>query len=231
MTQTAHVAARDSRIQNPPGSGPPGPGVTAQERRVPEPHSCMSGFARASFPLQKVKRTPAPPHRPGYRHHPVRQARRSPPSGAGFHTSCVPFPGVLRTRVVYFAPTRVGGVRLCTDLGLPQPALDGHWRSTSQRGRWKTASLRTEGKGEPFSNEDIQRAPAPSECSPGAREHGQRLPHPALGAPQGDARTMVLVRHDRQLAHPAVPLRPARGREMTDFAYAVHIRKTLRNRH
>ena len=79
------------------------------------------------------------------------------------------------------------GVRRFTDLRWSLPTLDGHWRSTCQRGRWETASLQTKAKASHSATKTFSEPPTPGECSPGTREHGQRLPHPALGAPQGDA--------------------------------------------
>ena len=102
--------------------------------------------------------TPPPPHRPVCGHHPIRRARRSPPSGTGFHTSCAPFPGISRTRAVYFAPHARWG---CTVVyGFAMVPADLGWALAFDRSTRKMGNSFTSNRGQrrAFSNEDIQRA-------------------------------------------------------------------------
>ena len=81
------------------------------------------------------------------------------------------------------------GVRRCTDSGWSLPTLERQHRMTVRRRTWETAFLAIRGE-----RGAIQRGcSAPSRFPVGIRqdprEHGQRVPRPALAAPQADART------------------------------------------
>ena len=95
------------------------------------------------------------------------------------------------------------GVRPCTDSGWSLPTLERHHRMTVRCRTWETVFLAIRGQ-----RGAIQRGrSAPSRFPVGIRqeprERGQRVPHPALAAPQGDARNMVLVRQIQRLeGHP-----------------------------
>ena len=80
------------------------------------------------------------------------------------------------------------GVRRCTDSGWSLPTLERQHRMTVRRRTWETAFLAIRGE-----RGAIQRGcSAPSRFPVGIRqdprEHGQRVPRPALAAPQADAR-------------------------------------------
>ena len=89
-------------------------------------------------------------------------------------------------------------VRRCTVLGCSPPALERYDGLTNRRRIWKKSvpcRSRSDGRGAI----EQQRHPEPSRLPAGVRrehnEHGQRLPHPAIAAPQGGAPTMAVARH------------------------------------
>ena len=116
-----------------------------------------------------------------------------------FRTCFAPARPLLLSRVLAIAL----GVRPCTDSGWSLPTLERHHRMTDRRRTWETEFLAIRGQ-----RGAIQRGrSAPSRFPVGIRqdprERRQRVPHPALAAPQGDARNMVLVRQIQRLErHP-----------------------------
>ena len=160
----------------------------------------MSGFTRASFPSGKSRNSSAAAS-PWIPPTPVRRARRSPPSGTGFHTRCVTFPRASRAPARCLIRARARwGVRLCTDSGLSPPTLEGHFRMTNRRRTWETGFPGIRGQGRAIQQQGHSASPRlPTDVEQEPGEHEQRALQSALAAPQGGVPTMALAQHCHQL--------------------------------
>ena len=207
MTQTAHVPAREPVYQILREALRLGLELRLQNAVVPEPHSRTSGFTRASFPSGKSRNSTARrialdtantrcAEHAGARH----QEPDFTPDARHFRRH------LARPRVFCFAPARVGGVRLCTDLGLSPPTPEGHSRMTNRRRTWETGFPGIRGRGRPIQQQGHSAPPRlPTDVQQELREREQRALQSALAAPQRGVPTMTLAQHCRQpWRHPGI---------------------------
>ena len=88
-----------------------------------------------------------------------------------------------RARAPFTSPARVWGVRLCTDLGLPPPALEGHSHMTNRRRTGKTGFPDIRGQGRAVRKQGHSALPRlPTDVQQEPREHDQRPLQSALAA-------------------------------------------------
>ena len=203
MTQTAHIAAREAVYQ-----------ILREALRLGLELRSRTLRSRAELPHERIHESLIPPGKsrnssaaasPWIPPTPVCRARRSPPSGAGFHTRCVTFPRASRApaRCLFRARAR-WGVRLCTDSGLSPPTLEGHFRMTNRRRTWETGFPDIRGQGRAIQQQGHSASPRLlADVQQELREREQRALQSALAAPQGGVPTMALAQHcHRPWRHP-----------------------------